>query len=88
MGVALALSVWSLILLALPLLGPSGRLVAIPGPDAARTITAAGGRIVEVRRGATLARGGPGFARRLYAAGAPLVLEGRVAAGCFSKAGA
>ncbi len=84
----LALSGWALVMLALPLVGPSGRQVAVLGPDAAQIITAANGRIIEVRRGAVLARGGPGFARRLYEAGAPLVLEGRAAAGCFSSAGA
>ena len=86
-GAALVLCAWAAIMLAMPLLGPSGRLVAVVGDDP-RTIVAivaAGGRVVEVRDGVTLARGGPGFARSLYRQGAPLVLEGRIAAGCFNS---
>jgi hypothetical protein len=88
---ALVLAAWALVMIALPFVGPAGRQVAIigDGADAVRAIVAAGGRVVEVRRGATLARGDrPGFVAALYAAGAPLVIEGRVAAGCFAKAGA
>jgi hypothetical protein len=82
----LVLAAWALIMLALPFVGPSGRLVAVLGDDPAtlQRIVSSGGSIVEVRNGATLARGGAGFARRLYSHGAPLVLEGRIAAGCFS----
>ena len=86
-GAALVLSAWAMIMLAMPFIGPSGRLVAVLGDDP-RTIVAivaAGGRVVEVKQGVTLARGGPGFARSLYRQGAPLVLEGRIAAGCFSS---
>lgn len=89
--VALVLGCWLLVLLAMPFVGPAGRQVAVVGDygTAARAITASGGRIVDVRRGATLARGdGPNFVRRLYANGAPAVIEGRVAAGCFAKEGA
>lgn len=88
---ALVLGIWTLIMLAMPFVGPAGRQVAVVGNvDAAvRAIVAAGGRIVEVRRGAVLARSAArDFPRRLYAAGAPLVIEGRIAAGCFAKAGA
>ncbi len=84
-GAALVLCAWATIMLAMPLLGPPGRLVAVIGDDP-RTIIAivsAGGRIVEVKQGVTLARGGPGFAQSLYREGAPLVLEGRITAGCF-----
>lgn len=88
---ALVLGLWALAMAALPFVGPAGRQVAVVGaaPRAIRAITAAGGRVVEVRRGATIARSAsPGFVRALYAAGAPLVIEGRIAAGCFAKAGA
>lgn len=88
---ALILGVWTLILLAMPFVGPGGRQVAVIGDGAAtaRIVAAAGGRIVEVRRGATLARGDdPGFVRRLYAEGATAVIEGRIAAGCLAKKGA
>jgi hypothetical protein len=86
---ASALGAWALLMLALPFVGPPGRQVAVVGDKAGafRTIAAAGGQIVEVRGVAVLARSDrPGFARRLYRAGAPLVIEGRIAAGCFSKA--
>ena len=87
---ALVLAVWAAIMAAMPFLG-SGREVAVVG-DAARAvrvIRAANGSVVEVREGAVIARGGSGFVRALYAAGAPLVIEGRIAAGCFpAKAGA
>jgi hypothetical protein len=89
--VAIVLAAWGIILLAMPLVGPAGRQVAVIGERnaAARTILAAGGEVVEARRGATLARSDdPRFVRRLYAAGAVAVIEGRIAAGCFANAGA
>lgn len=88
---ALVLGLWTLVMIAMPFVGSAGRQVAVIGDGAAavRTITAAGGTVVEVRHGATLARSdNPGFVAGLYAAGAPLVIEGRIAAGCFAKAGA
>ena len=93
-GAALALLVlglWTLVMVAMPFVGPAGRQVAVIGDGAAavRAIAVAGGSVVEVRRGATLARSAdPRFVAALYAEGAPLVIEGRVAAGCFAKAGA
>lgn len=88
--VALVFGLWGLVLLAMPFVGPTGRQVAVVGESnaAVHIIAAAGGRIVEVRRGATLARGDDaGFVRRLYANGARAVIEGRIAAGCFAKKG-
>lgn len=88
---ALVLGLWTAAMLAMPFIGPPGRLVAVTGGETAalRQTIAAGGKLIEIRNGVVLARGGPGFAARLYRAGAPLVLEGRIAAGCFSaKAGA
>jgi hypothetical protein len=82
----LALGGWAAILAALPFVGPAGRLTAIPGERALaiRAVVAARGQVVEVRDGVVLARSNEsGFALRLYRAGAPLVLEGRVAAGCL-----
>lgn len=86
-GMALALLAWSLILLAMPFMGPSGRQVAVVGDEgkALRAISAAGGQVVEVRRNAVLARSdNAGFAWALYRNGAPLVIEGRIGAACFS----
>jgi hypothetical protein len=85
------LGLWAAIMLAMPFVGPLGRQVAVIGDasKAARVIAGAGGYIIETRRGATLARSDdPHFVRRLYAAGADAVIEGRIAAGCFAKAGA
>ena len=89
--IALVIGGWFTIMAAMPLVGPGGRDVAVVGNEAraVKAIIAAGGRVVDVRRGATLARSDkPGFVLALYAAGAPLVIEGRIAAGCFAKAGA
>lgn len=88
----LVLAVWAAIMVAMPFIGPGGRDVAVVGDAAAavRAIRAVDGAIIDVRRGAVIARATrPGFVRALYAAGAPLVIEGRIAAGCFpAKAGA
>jgi hypothetical protein len=84
--VALVLAGWAAIMLGLPFVGPAGRQVAVIGDGAAavKAIVAAGGRVVEVRRGATLARSDdPHFVARLYRHGARAVIEGRVGAGCF-----
>jgi hypothetical protein len=82
---ALALAGWAAIMLAMPFLGPSGRQVAVVGDSAAaiRAISRAGGRIVEIRRGAVIARADPAA---LYRAGAWLVVEGRLAGGCDGAA--
>lgn len=84
----LVLGIWAAIMVAMPFVGPSGRQVAVVGDSATavRAITQAGGSVVEVRRGATLAiSSDPAFPKQLYASGARLVLEGRVAAGCFPR---
>ena len=85
---ALVLAGWLLIMLAMPFLGPSGRDVAVVGDtaQAINTIRAAGGDVVDIRKGAVLARSNkPGFAAALYHGGAPLVIGGRIAAGCFGR---
>ena len=91
-GAALVLGAWSAVMLVMPLVGPEGRTVAVvgSGPGAIARVIAAGGKLVDVRDHVVLARGGPGFAARLYRAGAPLVIEGRLASGCGggAKAGA
>lgn len=85
---AVVLATWLAIMIVLPFVGPAGRQVAVVGDStrAARTIAAAGGTIVERRRGATIARASDrGFVASLYRNGALLVIEGRIAAGCFSS---
>ena len=78
---ALALAGWAAIMVAMPFLGPSGRQVAVVGDPnrAVPIVLAAGGQVIEVRRGVVLARAAPSD---LYRAGAWLVVEGRLAAGC------
>lgn len=81
----LALCGWAAVMLALPFVGPAGRQMAVVGDrsEAVRAVLAAGGSVVEMKSGAVLARSDrPGFAAALYAAGAALVLEGRLGAGC------
>lgn len=82
---ALALLGWAVIMVAMPFAGPSGRQVAVVGDAdrAVRIVAAAGGQVIEVRGGAVLARASPAA---LYRAGAWLVVEGRIAAGCLSLA--
>ena len=85
--IALVLGGWTAIMLAMPFVGPP-RQVAVVGERARalRAIAAAGGSVVEVRDGATLARSDqPGFVAALYRNGARLVIEGRIGAGCFSS---
>lgn len=85
---SVVLIAWFAILVAMPFVGPSGRRVAVVGDasHAVRVITRAGGPVIEVRKGAVLTRSDrPGFVADLYRAGAPLVLEGRIAAGCFQR---
>lgn len=88
---ALVLLAWAAVMAAMPFVGPAGRTVAVVGRDAPAVIVEAGGYMIEMRKGIVLARSDqPGFAARLYASGAPLVLEGRIAAGCLplTRAGA
>ena len=87
---SIVLLVWVAIMVAMPFVGPSGRRVAVVGDasHAVRVITRAGGPVLEVRKGAVLTRSDrAGFVADLYRAGAPLVLEGRIAAGCFQAVG-
>jgi len=75
-GAALVLLAWAAVMVALPFVGPDGRLVAVVGDGAGRAVAAAGGRVIEVREGAVLARSeSAGFPGRLYRHGALLVLE-------------
>lgn len=82
-GAAIALAAWGAITFALPFVG--NRQVAVVGADAAKAVAAAGGLIVEQRQNAILAvSDNAGFAARLYANGAALVVEGRIGAACFA----
>ena len=89
-GAVIALIAWAAIMLVLPFVGPSGRQVAVVGNTgkALRTISDTGGRVVAVRKNAVIAvaTDDRGFVWRLYRNGAPLVIEGRIAAACFPVA--
>lgn len=81
-GATIALTLWGFVLLALPFVGEPGRQMAVVAHP--HVIVAAGGRLIDVRGGLVLARSDdPGFAAALYRRGATLVIEGRVAGGCF-----
>jgi hypothetical protein len=76
-GVPLGLVTWALIAIIVTLFPPAGRPVAvyaIGGPAAALdAVIAAGGAVLEVRRGVVVAvSDDPGFVARLYSEG-PLV---------------
>ena len=79
----LALLGWLAILIAMPFLGPAGREVAVVG-DADRRACASSppraGGWSRSARARSLAYARPAA---LYRAGAWLVIEGRIAAGCF-----
>lgn len=70
-------------MLAMPFLGPEGRDVAVIGDmhAAVRAVVNSGGQVIGIRNGVVIARADPAA---LYRAGARLVLEGRLAAGCSS----
>lgn len=81
-GSAIALTSWGAVLLALPFVGEPGRQLAVVADP--NVVVAAGGRLIDVRGGVVLARSdNPRFAAALYRQGARLVIEGRVAGGCF-----
>lgn len=84
---ALALAGWAAIMLAMPFFGPEGRDVAVIGEvhAAVRAVVNSGGRVIGIRNGVVVARADPAA---LYRAGAGLVLEGRLAAGCGAAASA
>ncbi len=89
-GAVIALAGWAAIMLAMPFVGPAGRQVAVVGDTgkALRTVADARGRVVAVRKNAVIAVANDdhGFVWRLYRNGAPLVIEGRIAAACFPVA--
>lgn len=84
----IVLATWIVVLIAMPFFGSAGRQVAVVGNEV-RSLTAidmAGGKVIEIRNGAILAKSdNPGFVAALYKHGATLVLEGRIGAGCFGK---
>jgi hypothetical protein len=75
----------------LPFATPSGRALAVIGPASAgiAAVTAAGGQLLRAGRLIVVARSDdPDFVRRLYAAGALLVLDAEDAGGCSGRGAA
>jgi hypothetical protein len=84
----LALAAWSAIAAALPFVTPSGRSLAVIGPASAgiEAVAASGGQLLRAGRLIVVARSDdPDFVRRLYAAGAILVLDAEDAGGCSGR---
>jgi hypothetical protein len=84
----LALLAWTSIAAALPFVIPSGRAIAVVGPAAQslQAVVDAGGLVLSADRLIVLARSDdPQFIRRLYAAGALLVLDAEDAGGCSGR---
>ena len=82
------LAAWTSIAAALALVMPPGRSIAVIGPavDGVRAVVAAGGLILRADRLMVVARSDdPQFVRRLYGAGALLVLDAEDAGGCSGR---
>jgi hypothetical protein len=79
------LAAWTMIAAALSFAAPAGTSVAVfglPGHTLA-AVTQADGRLVQLGDTVVIARSdSPDFIRKLYAAGALLVLDARIAEGC------
>ena len=82
------LAAWTAIAAAMSFAAPVGTSVAVfglPGRAMAATIEA-DGRLVSIGDNVVIARSdAPDFIRRLYAAGALLVLDARIAEGCTGR---
>ena len=85
---ALVLGAWAGIMLAMPFVGPQGRLIAIVG-DPHRAVLAvlrSGGKVMAVRGRVVLTSSDrPGYPITLYRAGAGLLIEGRIAQSCLGS---
>lgn len=87
-AVLLVLGTWTSISAGLALAVPPGRSMAIvaPGRDGVRIAIAAGGLLIGGNRMVVIARSDdPDFVRRLYAAGALLVLDAEDAGACSGR---
>jgi len=83
----LVLAGWTGISAVLALAMPAGRSVAVIGPHGMQAVVAAGGSPLRADRMMVIARSeDPDFVRRLYAAGAVLVLDAEDAGACSGRA--
>jgi hypothetical protein len=86
---AVVLGAWTALAAALAFAMPPGRSLAVMGPSAQslRAVAAAGGSILRADGLIVIARSDdPQFVRRLYAAGAFLVLDAEDSGGCSPRA--
>lgn len=82
------LAAWTLIAAAMSFAAPAGTSVAVFGLSgrALAAVAAADGRFVELGENIVIARSdAPDFIQRLYANGALLVLDARIAEGCTGR---
>jgi hypothetical protein len=87
--IGLVLTVWTSIAAAFPFVMPPGRSLALIGPADASVaaVVAADGILLRADRLIVIARSDdPQFVRKLYAAGALLVLDAEDAGGCSGRA--
>jgi hypothetical protein len=82
-AIALVVSGWLAVVVALTFGSPPGKSMAIIGPQALAAVAKANGRILASSDYITIARSDDaGFVAQLYAAGALLVLDAEQAGGC------
>jgi hypothetical protein len=82
------LAAWTAIAAAMSFVAPAGTSVAVFGMSgqALAAVTAADGRFIQLGDKVVVARSdAPDFIRKLYAAGALLVLDARIAEGCTGQ---
>lgn len=82
------LAAWTAIAAAMSFAAPAGTSLAVFGPRgrALAAVARADGRLIELGDNVVIARSdAPDFIRRLYAAGAVLVLDARIAEGCTGR---
>ena len=86
-GAAAVLAAWLVFSAAFAFVVPPGRSVAVIAPSGASAIAAAGGMLLDASGPILITRSDdPDFVRRLYAAGALLVLDVEDAGGCTGRA--
>jgi acyl-CoA synthetase (AMP-forming)/AMP-acid ligase II len=82
-GAAVVLAAWLAFSLGFAFVVPPGRSVAVIAPSGAQVVAAAGGSLLDTAGPVPIARSDDAaFVRRLYAAGAILVLDVEDAGGC------
>ena len=85
-GVTLLLAAWLGLSAAFAFVLPAGRAFAVVGGDAVRAVVDAGGLLLHAKGVVAVARSNdPEFVRKLYAAGALLVIDADGVGGCSGR---